>query len=211
YRTAKFARRHRAGVLVGSLFSAALVAAIAFGLVQLFEARAQRDAAQYEAEHASAQVELTQFLLGDSLSQAPREIMGRRLERARALIQRRFRNEPALEASLLMGLSGRFIDAGDYQGGADVMNEVEAISRRLDDPQLNADIACSKAEDAVEIGDLKAAHEQEAIGIANLRRIKVVDADQTTECAMATAYIAERERDYSKATDAMRMAMTTLE
>src|SRR4029077_6018600 len=94
YRTAKFARRHRAGVLVGSLFSAALVAAIAFGLVQLFEARAQRDAAKYEAEHASAQVELTQFLLGDSLSQAPREVLGRRLEGAARAVPRAFGKQP---------------------------------------------------------------------------------------------------------------------
>ena len=211
YRLAKFTRRHRAGVVVGSLFTVALIVAIAFGLIQLFEARAQRDAAQYEAAHASAQVELSQFLLGDAMSQMPREVLGRRLERARALIQRRFRNEPAIEASLLMGLSGRFIDAGDYKGGADVMNDVETISRRLDDPHLNADIACSKAEDAVEIGDLRAAHEQEAIGLSSLRRLKIVDSDQASECAMASAYIAERERDYAKATGAIRTAMTALE
>ena len=68
YRLAKFTRRHRAGVVVGSLFTVALIIAIAFGLIQLFEARAQRDAAQYEAAHASAQVELSQFLLGDRKS-----------------------------------------------------------------------------------------------------------------------------------------------
>jgi eukaryotic-like serine/threonine-protein kinase len=211
YRMAKFTRRHRTGVVVGTAVTAALIAAIAFALIQLFEARAQRDAARYEATHASAQVELTEFLLGDSMNQAPREVLGRRLERARALIQRRFRNDPAIEASLLTGLSGRFIDAGDYKGGAAVMQEVETISRRLDDPHLNADIACGKAQDAVEIGDLKTAHEQEAIGLANLRRLKVVDAEQAAECAMASAYIAQRERDYARAISAMRTAMTALE
>jgi eukaryotic-like serine/threonine-protein kinase len=211
YRIGKFVRRHRGGVIVGTLVAAALIGAVVFALTQLFEARAQRDVAQYEAEHAGAQVELTEFLLGDSLSQAPREVLGERLNRARALIQRRFRTDPAIEASLLMGLSGRFIDVGEYKAGAEVMNEVETISHRLDDPHLNADIACSKAEDAVEIGDLKLAHEQAALGAVNLRRLNYVDAQQAAECAMASAYIAEREGDYGRATSAMRGAMNALE
>jgi serine/threonine-protein kinase len=211
YRLAKFTRRHRSGVVVGVLFTSALVAAIVFGLIQLFEARAQRDIAEYEVAHAKAQVELTEFLLGDSLSEAPREVLGQRLNRARELIQRRFKTDPAIEASLLMGLSGRYIDAGDQKGAAEVMNEVESISHRLDDAHLNADIACAKAQDAVEVGDLKLAHERVASGVANLQRLKLADAEETAECAMATAYIAEREADYGRATRAMRDAMTALE
>jgi hypothetical protein len=188
-----------------------LAAAIVFGLIQLFEARAQRDIAEYEALHAKAQAELSEFLLGDSLSESPREVLGQRLNRAHELIQRRFRADPAIEASLLMGLSGRYIDAGDQKAAADVMDEVQSISRRLDDPHLNADIACGKAQDAVEVGDLKLAHEQVASGLANLQRLKLADAEETAECAMATAYIAEREADYGRATRAMRDAMTALE
>jgi hypothetical protein len=211
YRIAKFVRRHRSGVVAGTLIAAALIGAVAFALIQMFEARAQRDVAQFEAAHASAQVELTEFLLGDSLSQAPREVVGERLNRARTLIQRRFRTEPAIAASLLTGLSGRFIDAGDLKAGAEIMDEVETISHRLDDPDLNANIACGKAQDAVETGDLKLAHQQAALGLANLGRLKFVAAGQAAECAMANAYIAEREGDYGRATRAMREAMNALE
>lgn len=211
YRIGKFVRRYRSGVIAGSLITAVLIGAVAFALAQLFEARAQRDLAQREEAHADAQVELTEFLLGDSLSQAPREVVGERLNRARTLIERRFRSKPAIEASLLTGLAGRFIDAGDYKTGAEVTNEVDVISRRLDDPHLNADIACGKAQDAVETGDLKLAREQAALGFANLRRLAVVDAPQAAECAMANAYIAEREGDYGRATRAMREAMSALE
>lgn len=211
YRIAKFVRRHRSGVVAGTLIAAALIGSVVFALTQLFEARAQRDVALYEATHSEAQVELTEFLLGDSLSQAPREVLGQRLNRARTLIERRFAAEPAIEASLLNGLSGRFIDAGEYKAAADIANEVESISHRLDDPHLNADIACGKAQDAVETGDLKLAHEEAALGLANVRRLKFVDATQSAECAMANAYIAEREGDYGRATQAMRDAMTALE
>lgn len=52
------------------------------------------------------------------------------------------------------------------KGGGEVMNEAEAIGRRLNDPSLNADIACGKAQDAAEMGNLAEAHEQETIGLA---------------------------------------------
>ena len=76
YRIGKFVRRHRGGVVAGTVIAAALTGAVAFAVTQLFEARAQRDVARYEEAHAQAQVELTEFLLGDSMSQAPHEILG---------------------------------------------------------------------------------------------------------------------------------------
>jgi hypothetical protein len=79
------------------------------------------------------------------------------------------------------------------------MNEAEAISRRLDDPHLSADIACGKAYDAAQIGNLTLAHEQEAIGLSNLRRMRHVAPEQSAECAVATAHIAQREGDYDRA------------
>jgi serine/threonine-protein kinase len=211
YRIVKFARRNRGAVIAGILVAIALIGVSIFALINLFEARAQRDLAQFEATHAGAQNELTEFLLGDSLSQAPREIIAQRLDRARTLIRRRFADDPRIQADLLIGLSGRYIDAGDIKGGSEVMNEAEAISRRLDDPSLNADIACGKAQDAVEVGNLKLAHEQETVGRDNIRRLSLVSPGMLAECAMATAYIAEREGNYALATGAMSGAMESLE
>ncbi|HEX3913968.1 MAG TPA: serine/threonine-protein kinase [Steroidobacteraceae bacterium] len=211
YRLAKFARRHRTAVISGAAVAVALMATGTFAVVQLFEARAQRDLARREARHESAQNELTEFLLGDSLGGASSAAVSQKLNRARELIHRRFRTDPALQADLLTGLSGRYIDAGDAKGGAEVTNEAQAISRRIDDPELNADIACGRAEDAVETGNLALARQQEQIGRQNLRRMKVVSPGQAAECAMASAYIAEREENYGRATRIMSDAMKTLE
>jgi hypothetical protein len=211
YRIAKFTRRNRGAVIAGVLAAAALLGASIFALINLRQARAQRDLARFEATHAEAQNELTEFLLGDSLSLAQHELAAQRLNRARLLIQRRFADEPEIQAGLLIGLSGRYIDAGDIKGGNDVMNEAEAIGRRLDVPSLNADIACGKAQDAVESGNLSLAHEQEKIGLANIGRLSLVPPGLFSECAMATAYIAEREGDYARATNAMRGAMNILQ
>ena len=211
YRVAKFIRRHRGSVLSATLFAVALVITSAFAIFQLFAARAQRDVAEFEAARASAQSELTEFLLGDNLSRAPSEAVHQRLERARTMIQRRFSNDPRLQAGLLIGLSGRYLDVGDFKGGAAVMREAESIGQSVDDAHLNADIACGKAQDSAEAGDLAAARGQEAIGQANMRRLGLVPPGLMAECAMATANIAQREGNYERAVATMRNAMQGLE
>ena len=211
YRVGKFVRRHRGSVITAVLIAMGLIGTTAFALWQMLEARAQRDLANYEAAHESAQAELTEFLLGDSLGQAPHEIAVQRLERARSLIHQRFSDNPELQAALLTGLSGRYVDIGDSRGAADVTREAERFARSVDDPHLNADIACGKAQDAVDAGHIAEAHAQEDIGRANLHRLKLISPGVNAECAMATAYIAEREGEFARAIAVTRDAMAALE
>lgn len=211
YRSAKFVRRNRTALLFGGFAAAGLVAATVLTLVQMLEARAQRDLAVYAEARANAESELTEFLLGDSLSQAPHEVARLRLDRARAMIHRRFRNNPLLQASLLIGLSGRYLDAGDFKAGAEVTQEAQAIGRRLDDPRLNADIACGNAQDAVEQGDLPAARKDLAFADSNMRRLEIVPAQLAAQCAMAASYVAHQEDDNAKAVKLMRDSMRVLE
>ena len=209
YRVAKFVRRHRGSVLGAALTALALLGTTAFALWQMYEARAQRDLANYEAAHLSAQSELMEFLLGDS--QASPQVMAQRLEHARALVQRRFSDNPAVQAQLLMPLSGRYVDIGDMTGSAVLMQEAEALAARLDDPHLIADVACGKAQDAVDANDMRAAHAQAAIAQANLKRLTTVPTGLVAECAMSTAYIAQREGDFAVAVAATQDAMQALE
>jgi serine/threonine-protein kinase len=211
YRTVKFARRNRAALLFGGLAATALVAASVFTLVQMLNARAQRDLALLAEAYANAESELTEFLLGDSLSQSPHEVAHLRLDRAREMIHRRFRNEPLLQARLLIGLSGRYLDAGDFKTGAEVTQEAEAIGRRLDDPHLNAEIACGNAQGAVENGDLSAAHQDLTTADNNMRRLKLVPAQLAAQCATAAAYVAHQQDDNAKAVKLMRDSMRMLE
>src|SRR5207248_429059 len=102
------------------------------------------------------------------------------------------------------------LDAGDFKGGAELMQEAAAIGRRLDDPHLNADIACGRAEDAVEVGDLATARREAAIAQHNVRRLTIVPTGLAAECARASGQIALREGDYPKAITVVRDAMRTL-
>ena len=211
YRTSKFVARHRGGVASGILVGLALILLGGFAIAQMFEARAQRDNALMEARHASAQGELTEFLLGDSLGQAPNDTVKLKLERAHHLIQRHFGGDPSMQARLLMSLSGRYIDMGNAHDAADLSKEAQAIAERIDDAHLNADIACGQADDSVNAGDLVTAHRQEAIGYQNMKRLPVVPSGLLAECAMASAQIAQLEGDFGKAVDVMQSTLQALE
>jgi hypothetical protein len=211
YRVGKFVRRHRGGVLGALLTTIALIGTTAFAVWQMLEARAQRDLANFEAARSSAQSELNEFLMGDSLGQAPHDVASRRLERARGLIHQRFGDSPMVQARLLINLSGRYIDLGDSRGGAALMQEAEAIAKQLNDPHLNADIGCGRAVDAADAGDLATAHAQDEIGRVNMRRLNPIPTGLMAECALATTFIAQAEGDYPRAIAVTREAMQALE
>ena len=211
YRVAKFVRRHRGGVLGAVLTTIALVVTTAFAIGQMLEARAQRDLANFEAAASSAQGELTEFLLGDSLGLAPHDVAAARLARAHAMISQRFSSNPLIQARMLISLSGRYIDLGDTSGAAPLMQEAQDIAARLDDPHLNADIACGRAQDAIDAGDLNTAHAQESVGRANMERLKIVPSGLMAECAMTAATIAQAEGNYPQAIAVTVTAMNRLE
>jgi serine/threonine-protein kinase len=211
YRTSKFVARHRGSVMSGIVIALALVLTGGFAVQQMFEARAQRDNALAEARSASAHSELTEFLLGDSLGEVPRDTVRLRLQRAGDLVRRRFRTDPLMQARLLISLSGRYLDIGDSRDGAALMQEAQAIAHRLDDPHLNADIACGRAQDAIDAGDFKAAHAEQAVAHRNIERLKVVPSGLVAECAMSTAWIAEQEGDFAKAAAVLQTSMQALE
>jgi eukaryotic-like serine/threonine-protein kinase len=211
YRVSKFVARHRGGVATGLVVALGLVSMGIFAVTQMFEARAQRDNAMMEARNANAQGELSEFLLGDSLGQAPNDTVKLKLERAHRLIQRRFGTDKLMQARLLLSLSGRYIDLGAAAGAANLTKEANALAERIDDAHLNADIACGRADDSVDAGDLVTAQRQEVIGYRNMKRLAVVPSGLIAECAMASARIAQLEGDSGKAIDIMRSTLATLE
>ncbi len=211
YRVVKFVRRHRGSVVGAVLTAIGMIATTGFAVRQMLEARAQRDLANFEAAESSAHSELTEFLLGDSLGLAPHDVAATRLERARVMIHQRFADNPLVQARMLINLSGRYIDLGDTRGSAALMREAEAIAQKLDDPNLNADIGCGRAQDAVDAGDLATAHAHNDRGRANMRRLRVVPSGLVAECAMSTAYIAQAEGEYPLAVAVTADAMRKLE
>jgi hypothetical protein len=211
YRVSKFVRRNRGTVVGGVLIALGLIGTSAFALFQLVEARAQRDLAVAEARRANAQSNLTEFLVGDTLSHVPQDAVRQRLDRARQFIAARFRRDRLVAGRLLVDVSGRYIDIGDHRTAAEVIQEAQAIGRRADDPEFNAELACIRTEDLAIARDMPAARVQLATGLGNMHRLPTVPPGLTADCAIAAAFVAQADGDFSRAVANLRHATESLE
>lgn len=210
YRASKFVQRHRGGVASAGLIAFALIGTSIFALSQMLAARSERDRALAEAQRAQAQADLTEFVIGDSLSRIPGDLVRDRLDRARAFIARRYSQSPVLAAWLLIDVSGRYIDIGEYRTGAAVIRDVEVINARAHDPELTAELTCTRTEDLVLAPDLPGARAQLAMGLESLARIKYPRPNTVAECADAAALLWQSEGDYGLAVARLRDAQRLL-
>jgi len=211
YRVAKFVRRNRGSVVSGLLVAIGLIGTTGFALTQMQSARAQRDRALEEAKRANAQADLTQYILDDKLSRLSPDAESQRLDRARQFLAARFRDEPLLAARLLIDVSGRYIDIGDFRTAADVALEAETIGHRLDDADILGQLACIRTEDLAIARDFTAARAQLAQGLAQMRRLNPIPPGIEAECATAEAFVVQAEGDFARAIDRLRTTVADLD
>jgi serine/threonine-protein kinase len=211
YRVAKFVRRNRGSVVAGLLVAIGLIVTSAFALSQMQAARGQRDRALEEAKRANAQADLTQYILDDKSSRLSPGAESQRLDRARQFLAARFRNDPLLAARLLIDVSGRYIDIGDFRTAADVAIEAETIGHRFEDADILGQLACIRTEDLAIARDLTAARAQLAQGLAQLRRLDPVPPGIEAECATAEAFVVQADGDFARAIDRLRTTVADLD
>lgn len=211
YVARKFAQRHWGGVLSLLLTLLILIGATIVTTLQTLEARHQRDRALEEAKRANAQADLTQYILDDKLSKLSPEAEGQRLDRARQFLGARFRSDPLLAARLLMDVSGRYIDIGDYRTATNVAVEAETIGHRFDDPDILGQLACIRAEDLAISRDFDAARVQLATGLAQMHRLHPVPPILEAECATAEAFVVQAHGDFARAVEHLRTAVADMD
>ena len=148
-----------------------LIGISVFAVLQMLAARTQRDFAVEQAKLANAQADLTGFVVGDTLGGVSRDVMRKRLDRARKFVTSKFRRDPLLAGRLLIDVSGRYIDIGENETAAAVIREAEDIGRRMDDPEYIAELACIRTQDLAIAGDLPAARAQLDSGLRNMQRL----------------------------------------
>jgi serine/threonine protein kinase len=211
YRIAKFARRNRGSVIAGLLVAIGLIGTSAFALTQMQSARAQRDRAVEEAKRANAQADLTQYILDDKLSRLSPDVESQRLDRARQFLAARFHSDPLLAARLLIDVSGRYIDIGDFKTAANVAVEAETIGHRFDDADILGQLACIRTEDLAIARDFSAARAQLAQGLAQMRRLNPLPPGIEAECATAEAFVVQADGDFARAIDHLRTTVADLD
>jgi serine/threonine protein kinase len=211
YRLTKFVRRNRGSVLGGALIALGLIGTSAFALMQMHTARSQRDLALQEATRAGAESDLAQYILDDRLSKLTPQAEHERLDRARAFMRARFQAQPALAAILLIDLSGRYIDLGDFTTAADVIVEAERIGHRIDDANVLGQIACLRTEDLAIARNYEAARVQLAAGMVQMQRLHPVPWQVEAECATAEAFVLQAEGSFDLPVTHLRQTLDHLE
>lgn len=146
YRARKFVARNRAAVATGAAVILMLIAATAFSLRQMQDARAQRDAAVRAARRASAMSALQSVLAGDSRGPDGRPLSpAERIALAEGVLVRQFQREPWLVAEVMVDLAGRFYEAGDRESERGMLARAASIAQAAQLPGQFALASCYPA------------------------------------------------------------------
>lgn len=150
YRAAKFARRHRAGLVAAVLVAAAASAGVATTFVEwrraerlAAEAQRERDAALRELAFAEASESFLRFVLGE-VSIRP-FTSSELLARADQAIDTQYAGDAALRARLQLALADLYGAHKDLAQMATVLERSRASAEAARSPSLLARVECTRA------------------------------------------------------------------
>ncbi|HTR02611.1 MAG TPA: serine/threonine-protein kinase [Thermoanaerobaculia bacterium] len=145
YRSAKFVRRHRAGVAAGALAVLAAVGAAAAILWQAREARRQRDEARVELSRATAANEFLGFLLSAAAPPGRKFVVADLLEQGEAVADKQYAGDDALRAELLVSVGRQYVDTERWEKAVPVLERAARAADNAHDPAVRARAACPLA------------------------------------------------------------------
>ena len=143
YRAAKFLGRYRLPVAVAALVSLLVLATTLFALVQLREARIQRDAARLQEQRVSATNQFYGLLLEQLGSSneppGPLEL----LDRGAEMLELRYDASQPFAGHLFMDLAARYGQIGERDREVEFLRRAESIAREQGDVALLANSLCA--------------------------------------------------------------------
>ncbi len=145
YRTAKFVRRHRAGVALGLLAVAAVLAGTVSTFWQAREARRQRDAALAQLARATASSEFLGFLLTAAAPAGKKFVVADLLQEGEAVAEKQFRSNEPLRAELLASVGLQYLSIQRWEKAQHVLERADKLASRSNDPALRARVRCPLA------------------------------------------------------------------
>jgi serine/threonine-protein kinase len=138
YRTLKFLRRNRVAAGAGLL----LVSALVFSVIQMSEARRQRDRAVHERELSEAQVEFQNVLLS-SVGDQPLT-MRQVLDQARMVLDQKYAAPGRIRLQLLRQLATSYSALGDVDIPDTLLIQAESLAVSLPAPEELIAIRCQQ-------------------------------------------------------------------
>ncbi|HWM26962.1 MAG TPA: hypothetical protein VNQ14_00790, partial [Woeseiaceae bacterium] len=160
YRVGKFVKRHRGGVLTGALAAIALVGTTGFALMQMLEARQQRDEAREQTNRAEAFNQIVTSLLSqvgpDGGALRPGDLLDRAVEEVSA----QYAGQPAFLVDMLVQISSRYYELRDTNKEYATLAQAEVVARATGDPALTVNVLCNTVENLLVAGRMSEAQER---------------------------------------------------
>ena len=218
YRTAKFVRRNRLAVGLGSLAVFALIAGLAGTITQAQRATRQaaiaehqRDAARYEAQRAEASSEVMSLMLEELGPGGKPLTLDALIDRGVALVDRRYSSDSHLTGLMLVQMARRYTDLDRPQKSRETLARAMKIAEQTGDAEVIASAQC-----AIAPTDLKEGHPDHAMralveGRKALARLTSPGVQLQVDCLRAESFVRMFQGGWSDALAALGKARTLLE
>lgn len=201
YRTGKFVRRHRAGVIMTAVTAIALVTATILTTLQMLEASRQRDAALYQSRRAEFQSRFAYQIMSEAGSDGRPMTIRELMEKGIEVLEKNYGEDPRFVIGMLVNISGRYMNLGDTKGEYAALVKAEGLARQINDPERIAYVQCNTVETELAAGRLLQARERMRDGLANLAKMPTPNPDRETECGSANARLLWAEGHLPEAID----------
>jgi serine/threonine-protein kinase len=152
YRVAKFVERHRAGVLAGVLIAIGLIGTTTFALLQMRDARQQRDVARAELRRAEAANDFSSLMLEEVDASGKPLSREQLLDRGTQLLDARYGGDREFVADMLSELAGRYGDAERFNKSMALTMRAISTARQAGNASLLAMVLCEGAHMELEAG-----------------------------------------------------------
>lgn len=209
YRASKFVRRHRGGVLAGTLTMIALIGATVITSWQSVEARRQRDVAIYQQQRVLASNEFLMLLLGEVGPEGKPLTVVELLDRGVGMLDRNFGKEYRFLGRMLFDLASAYFSLGNTSKMLDLLDRAEEVGRQYEDGDLVAAVLCARARIRVRSEPEQSKAEVEEAN-ALLADIATPSIDSFSACARANAQVVELDGDRQAAINLLQTSLETL-
>jgi eukaryotic-like serine/threonine-protein kinase len=203
YRTRKFVSRNRLPLGAAAVAVLALFTGTGVAVWEARSAARQRDHALAQLRLAEASNDLSSFLLSEATPGVGRPISNADLlARGEALVDRRFADEPALRAHMLLTLADRYHENQQFDPWSRTLARAGEIAREVPDAGLRARVECAKAASVSEKGD-----PQTALGMIDqaLRTLAAAPGEEAADeaaCRVFESIAARQKGDLARAVTA---------
>ncbi|HEY0745400.1 MAG TPA: serine/threonine-protein kinase [Steroidobacteraceae bacterium] len=168
YRTTKFVRRHRGGVILSALSTIAIIGGAIGTILQAHEAGKQRDVAVGQMIRAEAIADLNKFLLSDAAPSGKPFTVNDLLDRAEHVAERQKGAPDAAQIGIQTAIGVQYLFQEETAKAVPILEKSYLASQSLQDPSTRVRAACALGAAVSYQGNFARASQLIAEGLARI-------------------------------------------